>query len=421
MLQTIRQLYARYDVLIRAYLSMIGGSAGRLVLSLIYFICVANVLTIAEFGLFATASAAGVMVSRALAFGFMSPLYRIATVKPLLVGTYTLGFLAGAVLSLPLIALLCSLVFLIIFAGEMQPGVFFCFMAAEILCWRGLETVSNVLNGLGRFASSAVMVVIGTGLRTLAAITLFFGPWTSLQAWSVLYLAANAASLAIAIFWFFPRVKLRWQPALYVRRWADSVSVAGAEMLFYVQSEFDKLVVLAIGGPTVSGIYAIVMRLADLTALPVRSFNMLLVQKIMRSPAILNTPRARPLIELAIAAVSFLAIASMALYLWILPNGLGRNVSEIAPYLLLVLLVPGFRNLVEYHSELLYATGRTVRRVLNLAVLGSIKIGLLAGLMTMTTDPAVWVPHLNTLYFGLYFLSLVLTYPAIANWQRRAI
>lgn len=421
MLQNLKRLYAQYDVLIRAYLSMIGGSAGRLVLSLIYFICVANVLTIAEFGLFATASAAGVMVSRALAFGFMSPLYRIATVKPLLVGTYALGFLAGTVLSLPLIALLCALVYLVIFAGDMQPGVFVCFMVAEILCWRGLETVSNVLNGLGRFASSAIMVVIGTGLRTLAAVALFFGPWTSLQAWSVLYLTANAVSLAIAVFWFFPKVKLRWQPALYVRRWADSISVAGAEMLFYVQSEFDKLAVLAIGGPTVSGIYAIVMRLADLTALPVRSFNMLLVQKIMRSPAILNTPRARPLIELAIAAVSFLAIASMAFYLWIFPNGLGRNVSEIAPYLLLVLLVPGFRNLVEYHSELLYATGRTVRRVFNLAVLGSVKIGLLSGLMLLTTEPAVWVPHLNTLYSGLYFLSLLLTYPAIANWQRRAI
>ena len=66
---------------IRAYLSMIGGSAGRLVISLVYFIAIANTLSISDFGLFATASACGIMLSRLLAFGFVSPLYRIATVK----------------------------------------------------------------------------------------------------------------------------------------------------------------------------------------------------------------------------------------------------------------------------------------------------------------------------------------------------
>ena len=74
---------------INAYLSMIGGSAGRLVISLVYFIAIANTLTISDFGLFATASACGIMLSRLLAFGFVSPLYRIATVKPRLLGVYT--------------------------------------------------------------------------------------------------------------------------------------------------------------------------------------------------------------------------------------------------------------------------------------------------------------------------------------------
>ena len=88
---------------IRAYLSMIGGSGGRLLISMAYFIAVANTLSIADFGLFATASACGVMLLRLLAFGFVSPLYRIATVKQRLLGTYTAGFLAGLVLSLPLV------------------------------------------------------------------------------------------------------------------------------------------------------------------------------------------------------------------------------------------------------------------------------------------------------------------------------
>ncbi|CAN7229875.1 lipopolysaccharide biosynthesis protein [Pararhizobium sp. LjRoot255] len=421
MIDFAKTLYARHSGVIHAYLSMTGGSAGRLVLSLVYFICVANGLSIAEFGLFATASAAGIMISRVLAFGFMSPLYRVATVKPRLVGTYTAGFVVGAVLSLPLIAILSLAIYYAVFARDMALGVFLALMAAEIICWRGLEVVAIVLNGLGRFGRAALLVVIGTGIRTAAALGFSFSHWASLETWSLFYLAANGLALLIAIIWFFPKVRLRWRPELYIRRWVDSVSVAGAEVLFYIQSEFDKIAVLAIGGPQVSGIYAIIMRLADLTALPVRSFNMLLVQKIMRTPGTISSWRTRLTIEALVAAVSFLAIAAMALYLWIFPSGLGNNVAEAAPYLMAVLLVPSFRNLVEYHSELLYATGRTVRRMFNLVIAGVVKVALLAAVFTASTDVSSWAPLLNGVYLALYGASFVLAYGALSREAARVI
>ena len=199
------------------------------------------------------------------------------------------------------------------------------------------------------------------------------------------------------------------------------MTVAGAEVLFYIQSEFDKIAVLAIGGPEVSGIYAIIMRLADLTALPVRSFNTLLVQKIMRTPATISSWRTRLTIETLVAAVSFLAIAAMAAYLFIFPRGLGNNVAQAAPYLMAVLLVPSFRNLVEYHSELLYATGRTVRRMVNLVIAGIIKVSLLAMLFKTSTDVAYWAPLLNGVYLALYAASFMLTYSALRRETGRVI
>nr|WP_246802650.1 MULTISPECIES: lipopolysaccharide biosynthesis protein [unclassified Ensifer] len=400
---------------------MTGGSAGRLVLSLVYFIAVANTLAIADFGLFATASAAGIMISRVLAFGFMSPLYRVATVKPLLVGTYSAGFLVGAVLSLPLIAIICAITFLALFSRDMAAGTFAAFMLAEILCWRGLETAVIVLNGLGRFGRGALLVVIGTAIRTAAALLLALLPWKTLEAWSYLYLLANALGLLVALLWFYPRVRLRWQPRLYFRRWADSVSVAGAEVLFYIQSEFDKIAVLAIGGPAVSGLYAILMRLADLTALPVRSFNTLLVQRIMRTPEAIARWRVRLSIELLVALASFAAIAAMAFYLWVFPDGLGRNVSAAAPIVAMIVLVPSFRNLIEYHSELLYATGRTVRRMLNLLIAGVVKVGLLVLLLQTTADVTTWAPALNGIFLVLYALSFGLTYSALRKPADRVI
>jgi O-antigen/teichoic acid export membrane protein len=417
----IKALYLRHRALIHAYLSMTGGSAGRLVLSLVYFIAVANTLAIADFGLFATASAAGIMISRVLAFGFMSPLYRVATVKPLLVGTYSAGFLVGAVLSLPLIAIICAITFLALFSRDMAAGTFAAFMLAEILCWRGLETAVIVLNGLGRFGRGALLVVIGTAIRTAAALLLALLPWKTLEAWSYLYLLANALGLLVALLWFYPRVRLRWQPRLYFRRWADSVSVAGAEVLFYIQSEFDKMAVLAIGGPAVSGLYAILMRLADLTALPVRSFNTLLVQRIMRTPEAIARWRVRLSIELLVALASFAAIAAMAFYLWVFPDGLGRNVSAAAPIVAMIVLVPSFRNLIEYHSELLYATGRTVRRMLNLLIAGVVKVGLLVLLLQTTADVATWAPALNGIFLVLYALSFGLTYSALRKPADRII
>ncbi len=422
MITFTRTLYSRHSAVIHAYLSMTGGSAGRLVLSLVYFICVANGLSIAEFGLFSTASATGIMISRVLAFGFMSPLYRVATVKPRLVGTYSLGFAAGALLSLPLIVALALAVYYAVFAQDMALWVFAAFMAAEILFWRGLEVVVIVLNGLGRFGRAALLVVVGTGIRTLAALA-FSLPHgaASLATWSLLYLTANAVCLAIALILFFPKVRLRWRPKLYLRRWADSVTVAGAEVLFYVQSEFDKIAVLAIGGPEVSGIYAIIMRLADLTALPVRSFNTLLVQKIMRTPETIGSWRLRLILEALIAAVSCAAITAMAVYLRIIPNGLGNNVAQVAPWLMAVLLVPAFRNLVEYHSELLYATGHTIRRIFNLVVAGVLKVALLAAVLKTSTDVSHWAPLLNGVYLALYAASFVLTYIALRKPMGRVI
>lgn len=421
MLSFLTTAYERNRSVIRAYISMTGGSAGRLVLSLVYFISVANTLPIDQFGLFATASAAGIILSRGLAFGFMSPLYRVATVKPHLIGTYSLGFLAGAAVSLPLLVPFGALIYWLTFSGDMSPTVFVTFMLSEVIFWRGFETVVIVLNGTGRFGAGAWLVIIGTGLRTLAALAFSLSATHDLAGWSLHYLAANIASLAVGLIAFYPRVRLRWRPELYLRRWKDSVTVAGAEVLFYVQSEFDKIVVLAIGGPAVSGLYAILMRLADLTALPVRSFNTLLVQRIMRAPQTIASWRTRLLIEAGVFGVSLAAIASMAIYLHIFPAGLGRNVAEASPYVALILLVPAFRNLVEYQSELLYATGRTARRMVNLVFAGGAKIGLLALLLSASSDVATWAPALNGLYGAVYALSFLLTYEALRRPVRRVI
>ncbi|OCW56164.1 lipopolysaccharide biosynthesis protein [Hoeflea olei] len=406
---------------IRAYLSMVGGSAGRLVISLVYFIAIANTLSISAFGLFATASACGIMLSRLLAFGFVSPLYRIATVKPRLLGTYTAGFLGGMVLSIPLIALAAWLVHALVFAGEMDAVTYGKIILSEVLCWRLMEIAVIVSYGVNRFTAGSVLVVIATSFKTVAAVLFSWLTEGSLEVWATYYLIANDLAAIVAVMFFYPRVRLRWKPVLYLRRWADAVSVAGAEMLFYVQSELDKVLVLSLGGPAAAGVYAMIMRLVDLTALPVRAFLTVLTQRLMRSASMITSLRNRVLLEAAVAAVSTAGLLAMAGFLWIFPNALGANVAEAAPLLILVALVPAFRNLIEYQSELLYATGRTFIRMLVLASLAGSKAVLLAAVLTGGFDTPVWVGLLNAAFLVLYLQSALITYRMLRSIKKRPI
>ena len=158
--------------MIRDYLTAVSGAGGRLVFSLVYFIALANTLTIAEFGVFATASAAGIMLSRIASFGFVSPLYRIATVKRHLIGTYTAGYLVFTLLSLPVLAAAALVVHWIFFVGDIALSVFAIIVFTEAIVWRGFEVVLIVNNGMGRFAHSAVLAILGTLIRALGAAAL---------------------------------------------------------------------------------------------------------------------------------------------------------------------------------------------------------------------------------------------------------
>lgn len=388
----------------------VSGSAGRLVFSLIYFIALANTLSIADFGRFATASAAGVMLSRLLAFGFVAPLYRIATVKPRLIGVYTGGFLALGTASVPLVAAASWLTYGIFFAGELALPLFAAVIFAEAFLWRLTEVVVIVNNGMGRFGRAAVLVIVGTVFRALAAAVFALWPQQDLSTWTVFYLAANTASLAVAIALFYPRTRPRLRLPLYWRRLPDSLYVAGAELLFYLQMELDKLLVLAIGGPHLAGIYAIIMRLVDLTAIPIRTFTMLLVQQMMRAPHTLDRLKTRIGFEAGIFAVSTSALLALAVLLHFFPKLLGGNVAEAAPLIALALLVPGLRNLVEYHAELLFARGRTFVRAVNLALLAAAKAGLLYWALLSISDIPTLIYALNAVFAALYVASSVLTY-----------
>lgn len=395
---------------LRDYLTLAGGSVGRLVIALAYFLIAANVLSLADFGLFATASGAGILLSRVAAFGFISPLFRAAAVRPRLTGTYLAGYLFLLVPSVPLLVVLATGLRFSVF-GDMPLAALVLILCAEVLGWRMLEVVAIINNGLRAFGKATMLILAGSAIRTLAALGFWWFGFSSLTEWAWTYLAANLVAAALAFSVFLPPLRLRLRPALYGRQMRDALPAATADIIFYLQAELDKAVVLVMAGPRVAGLYAIAMRIVDLTAMPVRSFNQLIMQQIMTDRQVRTKTPMLLLVELAIAAVSIGGLLAAMALLWWNPLVLGRNIGAASALFPLLLAVPALRNLIEYHSELLYGLERTGLRAALLATIAVLKTGLLALVISLSTSELGWAPWLNAIFVALYAVS------AATIWQ----
>jgi O-antigen/teichoic acid export membrane protein len=399
---------------IRNYTVILSGSAGRIVLSLVYFVIVANGLSLQDFGVFAAISATGIVLSRVMAFGFISPLFRTATARPRLIGAYLAGFCVLGIVSLPFITAIGWLMHAGLFARDVSLGIFALIVAGEVIGWRLLEVVAIVNNGLRRYAVAAQIVILGSVIRMFAAILFWWLGRTALADWALLFLGANLAAAIVAGVVALPRIRWRWTPALYPRRMGDAVSAGLADIAFYVQAELDKLLVLTIAGPKIAGLYAIAMRVIDLTAVPVRAFNQMMVQSVMIDQGRALAGR-RALTEIGIAVISIAGFAGVIITLWLFPGMLGRNVQDAATLFPILLLVPAFRNLVEYHSDLLYARTQTISRLALLMAMGAVKAALLWLVLRAFQSPpeiAIW---LNVVFAVMYLVSAVLAYGRLAR------
>jgi len=396
------------------YAKLASGSVGRLVIALGYFLVAANVLSLADFGLFATASALGVILSRVAGFGFISPLFRAATVKPQLIGTYLAGFMGALALSLPVIAGLALAGYFAVLQA-MPWQAFALIIIAEVLGWRLLEVVAIINNGRRHFGRASTLVLAGSLIRTLAALAFWALGQTDLNAWSAWYLGANLLAAALAWSLFLPPLRWRFAPRLYRARLSDALAAAAADIVFYVQAELDKTVVLAAAGPRMAGLYAIAMRIIDLTGMPVRVFNQLAMQKLMTARTMADSRGRLVTVEAGIAIVSVAALAGVIAVLWLWPHLLGRNVATAAALFPLLIAVPAFRNLVEYHAELLYGLGRTELRAVLLASLAAVK-GLLLWLVIRLANGADdWLVWVNGVFLALWALSALTTYRTLRS------
>ncbi len=105
-------------------------------------------------------------------------------------------------------------------------------MLAEIVCWRGVECVAIINNGLKHVsATAAVLVIAGSGLRTRRPSDSGSPERIALRP-DLWYLGATCCRLRWAILVFCRRCVCAGGASLYPRRMRDAIAAAGSDVVF---------------------------------------------------------------------------------------------------------------------------------------------------------------------------------------------
>jgi O-antigen/teichoic acid export membrane protein len=392
------------------YMQVLAGTGMRLGLQAVYFFILANTLSLRDMGVFASTSATGIMIGCFSGFGFASYAFRAAAGKRRSLGGYLAVFYVSWMISLPLCLAAALPVYYLLFTTSLSLTAFVLIILVETGTWRIVEMIHQVNNGLGRYASASLVISLGTGLRAAGAVAFMASGRHDVETWSVIYLAFNGAAMVLAVMVYRPAVRLRWRTALFAGRLRDALLFSIAYCAFISQNEIDKLVMLSLADERTVGIYAISSRIIDFTSVPIRTFYVLYSRKLIREGRRRNQIGRSLSVEMLIALTSTLAFAALLITLSVWPNLLGHNIASATQLFAVLLAVPAFKNLLEYHSELFFAYQEmTIRAVLATSMVG-LKAAALALLLIGLDGVAQWGPWLNAVYIGLYALSALVVY-----------
>jgi O-antigen/teichoic acid export membrane protein len=394
------------------YMTIFSGLLGRLLLQAAYFLLLANTLSLREFGLFAGISAAGIMIGSFSAFGFSASVFRIATSSSLLLRRYVAGFYLAFGLSVPVMMSLAWLLYLLAFRDLVELPTFLKIAFCDIVLWRLLEGISQINAGLGEFGKAAAVPLIGSAARLGAVVAFKVLGRSGLDEWAEVYLIANCLGTLLYMIPFVPRVAPRWRRVIVLlrARMRESILFAVSFFVFFAQSELDKLLAALTLDGRVAGIYAISMRIIDLTSVPIRSFLTILVREIMQGRGPDERWRSSLAIEFSIGCVSLLSFVAFLVVLWIYPTLLGIQVAQAAHLLAYLFLIPPFKNLQEYHAELFFAHNRMEIRSATVILLVALKSALVLAIFLTVTDLEHLGLFLNIPFVVTYLVSATVVY-----------
>jgi O-antigen/teichoic acid export membrane protein len=338
---------------------MVGQGAG-FVLQGIYFVILARLLGVLEYGIFAGAFAFVNLTARYSTLGTGTVLWRYVSIDRTKLAVYwgntLLAVTAGGLL----------MVLILFVAGRhwLNPASAAVVLLAAVANCFGTQIATcaaQVFQATEQMRITALLNLLTNFLRALAAGTLFL-LFHRVSAWQWA-LASTAVSLVGSIVAVGTVVFLLGKPRLSLRllreRFVEGVGYAFASSTTSAYNDLDKAMLSHYDLNASNGIYTLAYRAVDIATIPVSSLISAAMPKLFRKGmgslsevALL----ARRLMKRALV-VSALAASCLFLFSPLVPRFAGRSFSETAVALRWLCLIPVFRSVHEMAGAALMGAG----------------------------------------------------------------
>jgi O-antigen/teichoic acid export membrane protein len=354
---------------------MMAGQCLGYVLQAVYFVVLARLLGVTDYGIFAGAFAFVNLVGRYSTLGTGPVLLRYVSVNRSQFSRYW-----GNMLVLTAIG---GVVFTTIlqFAGSrlLNPKSAAIVLLASLSNCLGMQIMmcaAQIFQALERMTITAFLNLLTNFLRTVAAVgmLLMFHHATAYQ-WAVASTIVSLLGAAMAIGLVFFHFKgPEFSLALIRSRLVEGLEFAFASSTTSAYNDLDKAMLSHYGMNAANGIYTLAYRAVDVAAMPIVSLRDAAMPKIFRKGAD-GLPHAAEFAgRLWTRSFPFVAIAAVCMFLFapVVPMIAGQGYVEVVSALRWLCLIPVFRSIHEISGSALTGAGlqryRTGTQMVALAV-----------------------------------------------------
>lgn len=301
----------------------------RIVLQMVYLVLVARLIGAEGYGHFAGMVALAASLSPLAGVGFNLVMVQQVSRQPEEFAIYWGRTLVAILLTAPVLIVAMSFAALGFLPVESNVAVLLLLAGCELILVPMVTAASNAYLAYERLGASLFNFVLLNCGRVAAMATLAISnDKPDLMTFAVFYLAGTAVPTAVSLFAVNRTFgKPKWTMQGIVRELRQGIGFSLSGLAFVAHAEFDKALLLRLGGPINAGTYSVAMRVVSAASVPVVAYVLAVVPRLFRvgEKGVVGGAQAAAMLMLPVFAYGTLAGAGIFLLAPLLPELLGYD------------------------------------------------------------------------------------------------
>jgi O-antigen/teichoic acid export membrane protein len=358
---------------------MFIGQISAYALRVVYFVIIARLLGVAQYGIFAGAFALVNIVAQYSRLGSGMVLLRYVSADHSRFAAYWANVLViiGGLTGLLLLVLHVTAPHLI---GPASASIVMATAIGTCFCEQLTYSVTQVFQANEDMPMTAMLNLATSLARTVAAGLLFFTVHrASAQQWAMWSMLASLSVTVIAL--VLVTVRFGWPRfalALLKQRWREGLQYAFASSTTTVYDDVDKAMLSHYGMNAAAGIYAMAYRIIEMATMPISSMQLAAEPRLFKLAATglrETMDLGRRLLSKGVLA-SICISAALFLVAPVIPYIVGNSFGEGVLALRWLCLIPLFRSVHYITGSTLTCSGFQRFRTLNQIAAASLNFGV---------------------------------------------